>query len=91
MCGRGALLQWRFGRGAGDGPPGNSGKGREMKSVKEGVEEMNRAACRGAVHRSAGARSVKDSSGRRKGAPLCAGRSHNPRQAADGALPTRWR
>ena len=43
------------GRG-GDGPPGISGKG--GRSAKEGIEEMNRAACRGAVHKSAGARSV---------------------------------
>ena len=44
---------------------------------------MNRAACRGAIHRSAGARSV-DSSGRRKAAPLCAGRNHNPGRLAMG-------
>ena len=39
---------------------------------KEGVVEMNRAACRGAVYRSTGARAV----GRRIGVPSCAGRSH---------------
>ena len=40
----------------GGGPPGSTGKG--GRSAKEGIEEMNWAACRGAVHRSAGARSV---------------------------------
>ena len=43
--------------GGGGGPPGISGKG-GGRSANEGVEEINRAACRGAVHRSAGARSV---------------------------------
>ena len=38
------------GRGGGDGPPGISGKG--GRSAKEGIEEMNRAACRGAIRRS---------------------------------------
>ena len=49
-----------YGRGSGgrrDGPPViSSGKG--GRSAKAGIEEMNRAACRGAVHRSAGARFV---------------------------------
>ena len=39
VCGRGALLRWRFGRGAeGDGPPGITGKG--GRSAKAGIEEM---------------------------------------------------
>ena len=37
--------------GGGEGPRGISGKGE--RSAKEGIEEMHRAACRGAVHRSA--------------------------------------
>ena len=50
------VLCYGGGSGGGDGPPGSSGKG--GRSAKEGIEEMNRAACRGAVYRSAGARSV---------------------------------
>ena len=90
VCGRGALLRWRFWRGAGggDGPPGISGKG--GRSAKEGIEEMNRAACSGAVHKSAGARSV-GLTGQEKRCSVVCGAAPQSGQAGDGALPTRWR
>ena len=66
----------------GDEPPGSSGNG--------GIEEMNRAACRGAVHRSAGARSV-GLSGQEKRCSIVCGAEPQFGQAGDGALPTRWR
>ena len=91
VCGRGALLRRRFGRGAGgggNGPPGITGKG--GRSAKAGSEEMNWAACRGAVHRSAGTRSV-GLSGQEKRCSVVCGAEPQSGQAGDGALPTRWR
>ena len=76
------------GGGGGDGPPGCSGKG--GRSVKEGIEEMNRAACRGAVYRSAGARSVGLLGQEKRCSVVCGAEPHSG-QAGDGALPTRWR
>ena len=70
------------------GPPGSSEKG--GRSAKEGIEEMNRAACRGAVHRYAGARSVGPSAQEKRCSVVC-GAEPQSGQAGDGALPTRWR
>ena len=75
------------GRG-GNGPPGITGKG--GRSEKAGIEEMNWAACRGAVHRSAGTRSV-GLSGQEKRCSVVCGAEPQSGQAGDGALPTRWR
>ena len=74
--------------GGGNGPPGITGKG--GRSAKAGIEEMNWAACRGAVHRSAGARSV-GLSGQEKRCSVVCGAEPQSGQAGDGALPTRWR
>ena len=76
------------GGGEGDGPPGITGKG--GRSEKAGIEEMNWAACRGAVHRSAGARSV-GLSGQEKRCSVVCGAEPQSGQAGDEALPTRWR
>ena len=89
VCGRGALLRRRFRRGRGRaGPPGSCGKG--GRSAKEGVVDMKRAACRGAVHRSAGARSV-GLLGQEKRCSVVCGAESQSGQAADGALPTQGR
>ena len=84
-CGRGALLRRRFRRG---GPPGSCGKG--GRSAKNGVVDMKRAACRGAVHRSAGARSVGLLGQEKRCSIVCRAESQFG-QVADGALPTQWR
>ena len=73
--------------GGGDGPPGSSGKG--GRSAKEEIEEMNKAACRGAIHSSAGARSV----GLHRQEKMCSvvcGAEPQSGQAGNGALPTLW-
>ena len=75
-------------REGGEGPPGSTGKGR--RSAKEGIEEINRAACRGAVHRSARARSVR-LLGQEKRCSVVCGTEPISRQAGDRALPTLWR
>ena len=73
---------------------GGSGGGRERekggRSEKAGIEEMNWAACRGAVHRSAGTRSV-GLSGQEKRCSVVCGAEPQSGQAGDGALLTRWR
>ena len=82
------VLCYGGGSGGGRGPPGFTGKG--GTSAKAGIEEMNWAACMGAVHRSAGARSA-GLSGQEKRCSIVGGAEPQSGQAGDGALPTRWR
>ena len=90
VSGRGALLRWRFGRGAGGGgrPRGSTGKG--GRSAKEEIEEINKAAFSGAVHRSVGPRSV-GLLGQEKRCFVVCGAEPQSGQVGDGALPTLWR
>ena len=76
--------------GGGSGREGGGGGGlhgslaRKGGPRRQGIEEMNWAACRGAVHRSAGARSVGLSGQEKRCSVVCAGRNHNPGRLAMG-------
>ena len=68
--------------GGGGGAPGSTGKG--GRSAKEEIEEMNKAACIGAVHRSAGARSVGLLGQEKRCSVVYGEKSHNPGRLAMG-------
>ena len=86
MCGRGALLRWTLeGGGRGTGLPESLES--EGGPRRQGLRKMNWAACRRAVHRSAGARSV-GLSGQEKRCSVVCGAEPQSGQAGDGALPT---